>query len=76
MYRGHIIVQYKNIFDIADTYEERKGVRTFRTPRDQSAGIGIRFLEKSRRCGGFGAKFLGDKIRRGVIRGYRVVARG
>jgi hypothetical protein len=27
MYRGHIIAQYKNIFDIADIYGERRAVR-------------------------------------------------
>jgi hypothetical protein len=32
MYRGHIISQYKNMFDIADIYGERRGVGTFWIP--------------------------------------------
>jgi hypothetical protein len=38
----------------------------------RSAGLRIRFLEKSHLCGGFGTKFLGYKIQWGVVRGYRV----
>jgi hypothetical protein len=29
IYLGHTIAQYKNIFDIADIYGDRRGVRTF-----------------------------------------------
>jgi hypothetical protein len=28
MYRGHTIAQYKNMFDIADIYGDRRGIRT------------------------------------------------
>jgi hypothetical protein len=32
MYRGHILAEWENIFDIADIDGNRRGVRTFFTP--------------------------------------------
>jgi hypothetical protein len=40
----------------------------------QSAGIEIRFFEKSRLLGEICKRILGYKIRRGVARGFRVMA--
>jgi hypothetical protein len=40
MYRGHIIAQYKNIFDIADIHGDRRRAWTFSTPSTSAVWSG------------------------------------
>jgi hypothetical protein len=56
------------------TVEDCAAVLRFREHRRPS-GIGIRFFDQSRLFGGYYRGFLGCKIRGGVARGFRVVAR-